>query len=112
MPESETAHSLRAQWVIDDMAQPQAVNQLLARFGTPPFSAPNVPDAVYLTFGHMNPVLFNLEPGTMPTPADVEGVVLPVVPVAHMAMSIDRLRDFVGQLEQVIEQFDANQQGQ
>lgn len=112
MPESDTLHGLRAQWEIDDKAQPLVANQLLVRFGTPPFSSPNVPDAVYLTFGHMNPVLFNLEPGAAPSQDDIDRVVLPVMPVAHMAVSVDRLRDFVGQIQQVIEQFDANQQGQ
>jgi len=112
MPETETLHNLRAKWVVDPTSQPSVANVLLPQYGTPPFSAPNVPDAIYLTFGHMNPVLFDLEPGTVPTQEDVDGTVIPVVPVAQLVVTVDRLRDFVGQLQQVLGQFDENAQGE
>jgi hypothetical protein len=69
-----------------------------------------VPDGAYLTFGHINPPVFNLPTGERPTPEMAAATTLPVVPVARVYCSLDRLKQFVVEIEAALERAEGKSQ--
>jgi hypothetical protein len=107
MPDADQLQGLRAQWKLNPETQPVFANLLLPQFGAPSMGI-SVPDTVYLSFGHMNPPTFDLEPGATPGPEDLAKLVVPISPVAQVVTSVDRLREFAAQLNNLLHEFDSN----
>jgi len=99
--------NLRAKWILNPEDQPQFANLLMPQVGIPGMMT-GVPETAYLNFGHMNPVIFDLDPGQIPSATQVAEHVAPVMPVARVAMSIDKLREFSFQIQQMLADYDMN----
>ena len=93
--------NISAQWALDPGMQAVLANQLFVQWDGAASENGN-PDGVYLTFGHVNPPVFSLPPGEQPTPEMLQSYIAPVIPVSRVYCSFDRLKAFVGELEQRI----------
>lgn len=107
MPDEESFTNLPAKWMLDKEQQPVLANLLLPQFGIP-VGETGVPDMAYLHFGHMNPIMIDVPFGHAPTPEDMASFVGAVVPVAQVAMTFDKLREFSQQIQQVLADYDNN----
>jgi len=107
MPDEDTFTNLRAKWLLDTDNQPVLANFLLPQFGVPVL-ATGMPDMAYLQFGHMNPIMFDLTPGESPTPEALATFEASVIPVAQIAMTFDKLREFSLQIQQMLADHDRN----
>lgn len=108
MTEQPTQIQIQAQWILDQMNVPAAVNQMLIQEGAPVADgAPS--DGVYLTFGHLNPpVITNLT--TEIEREALAATVFPVVPVSRFLLSRDRLKSFHVIIGQYLEASENNGQ--
>lgn len=95
--------NINAQWIIDQAAQAALSNQMFVQFDSPSSAESGRPDGAYLTFGHINPPVFNLGPGeTAPSEEVLNATVLPVLPTARVYVTFDRLKAFVAELDEKI----------
>lgn len=76
---------IQAQWIIDPGFQPSAANQMIVQDGMP--NGNSLSSEIYVTFGHVNPPIFD-------NPDAAIGAVVPVLPVARLLMSRERLTAF------------------
>lgn len=89
----EAGITFGTQWLWDPTASVQLVNQLVIQ--------PDVPmhdgaagDQIYLTFGHLNPPLVIGDVADPQVQAQHDGAVLPITPVARLAVTRERLQEF------------------
>lgn len=95
--------NMNAQWIIDQAAQAALSNQMFVQFDSPSSPESGRPDGAYLTFGHVNPPVFNLGPGEAePSEEVLNATVLPVLPTARVYVTFDRLKAFVAELDEKI----------
>ena len=94
--------NISAQWALDPTIQATLSNQLFIQWDGTAAPEANTPDGAYLTFGHVNPPVFSLPPGEQPSPEMVSSFVAPVVPVARVYCSFERLKAFANELNKRI----------
>ena len=107
MPDEESYTNLPARWKLESEQQPVLANLMLPQYGIP-VNATGVPDMAYLHFGHMAPIMFDAPPGEAPTPEVMASFVGSVVPVAQVAVTFDKLREFSDQIQQMLADYDRN----
>lgn len=105
---SDVTQEVSAQWILDPGMPASLVNQMLVQFDAPGSPEKRLPDGAYLTFGHVNPPIFSLPPGTQPTAEMVAEMVLPVLPTTRVYVSLDRLKEFVRELDEKITALEAS----
>ncbi|TAJ49656.1 MAG: hypothetical protein EPO52_01470 [Herbiconiux sp.] len=81
---------INAQWMLDPTVVPVFANQIFVQQGAP--TSTGAANDVYLNLGHLNPPLFPSEI-TDEVRQQFEGTLLPVVPVARVVMSRERVVD-------------------
>jgi hypothetical protein len=86
------AFQIQAQWMLDPTSLPATANQMLIQTGAP-VDGISIFDGVYLSFGHLNPPIME-EPKSQEEYAAASQMVFPVVPVARLFVSRDRLQQF------------------
>lgn len=101
--------NVNASWILDPTVQSAVVNQMFLQFDNPASPASARPDGVYLTFGHVNPPVFNLPAGENPSQEMVASLVLPVTPSARIYLSIERLRAFIDDIDAKLKAVEGNQ---
>ena len=100
----QTEFQIQAQWILDPMVVPAAVNQMLIQDG-PPVDDGRSPDGTYLTFGHLNPPVA-MEPLLGSDGNPFPNAILPVVPVSRFLVSRERLKSFHATLGRYLEATD------
>jgi hypothetical protein len=89
MPETPPSLQIQARWSLDPASMPVFANQVLVQAGPP---ANGRLDSIYLTFGHINPPFVDTaQIGVGLSQEDVAGVVFPVLPVARVALTLEKL---------------------
>jgi hypothetical protein len=81
---------IQASWVLDPGIVPTAANQILIQPGLPAGQSPA--DGFYLYLGHISPPAFPTEEAALFSAQ--QGAVHPVIPVARVYVSRDRLEAF------------------
>jgi hypothetical protein len=87
---------VQARWMLDAGSLPTPANQSLIQAGD---GAHNF----YLTLGHLNPPIFDGQPGQELTQEMVQGNVYPVVPVARLLLSTQTLIDLRDKINGMLE---------